>query len=775
MEFQEFNDILEPQVGYSLFKKDIQGHIIINTHGNPELTEQGYIITHENGPLQVIAGPGSGKTETLVLKTLYLLFVRDVKPKSIIVTTFTEKAAKNLKDRIITYAEHLFTEYPELQESVDIYNIRIGTLHSLCNDIMLEYRSPDYQNYRLMDDFEQFLFVFEQSSFVDQHEYFFPVYENFSYLFEKYDPVSGYRGWNDHTFHPNKWALTKAAVNLFNRISEYRIDVNLMREGDPAWTLLAEAFEQYQTQLHTKQRCDFSTLQTKFLNFLSSPSGQLFVNGDPENLEMYPRIEYVMVDEYQDTNPIQEMIYFTLTNNAPHNICVVGDDDQALYRFRGGTVECMVNFDQKCIHEWTIHCTPRYLNINYRSHPNIVAYCDAYINSFPAMDIVGARVQDKPPLQPGSSIRGNYPAVSCIRTGTKVNTATQFAALVRWLHDHQKIQDFNQCALLMKSVRESSHHALPYADALRAQGIIPYNPRSRQFLNEEEIAAALGAFISIIDPTLQGLQYIHAGQAIRDNLENQIRQWINEYRRVASTSYELYYYVTHSQLHIHDKRAGEKLQLSMAEIFYLILSRQPFTIWKDDPERTYRLGKLSNLFEQFSAIPFVENDRQSHRGEIWASSDGGAVSRRWLKNFYRLFVTRLMAYGMNDPEDEEMIAPPNRLPIMTVHQAKGLEFDFVFVAGLSLREDADDESILLESDLEPYRQDENFNHIDLQDKSAQDIIRFYFVAYSRAKYALIHLLTQSEIRVKRDGTNDIGLGIIGKSRPLFRQHVREIR
>ena len=70
---------------------------------------------------------------------------------------------------------------------------------------------------------------------------------------------------------------------------------------------------------------------------------------------MYPGIEYVMVDEYQDTNPIQEQIYLTLTNNAPHNFCVVGDDDQALYRFRGGTVDCMVTFDQKCFHEWTIH------------------------------------------------------------------------------------------------------------------------------------------------------------------------------------------------------------------------------------------------------------------------------------------------------------------------------------------------------------------------------------------------------------------------------------
>ena len=88
--------------------------------------------------------------------------------------------------------------------------------------------------------------------------------------------------------------------------------------------------------------------------------------------------------------------------------------------------------------------------------------------------------------------------------------------------------------------------------ASNSEGIIPYNPRSRQFLSEEEIAV-VGAFISIIDPTLQGLQYIHEGQLIRDNLENQIRQWISEYRRIALTSYELYLYVTRSQLHIYDK------------------------------------------------------------------------------------------------------------------------------------------------------------------------------------------------------------------------------
>ncbi|MFA4859715.1 UvrD-helicase domain-containing protein [Methanoregula sp.] len=766
MEFQEFSQLLEPRLGYRIYNTNAAGEIILN--------EQGKIITHTNGPLHIIAGPGSGKTETLVLRTLYLLFVRNVDPKSIIVTTFTEKAAKNIKERIITGAEYFFEHHPKLQESIDIYNLRICTLHSLCNDVMQEYHSPDYQNFRLMDDFEQFLFTFEHSNLVQEDDHYLPVYEQFDYLFEKYDPVSGYRGWNNHQYPPNKWALTRAAINLFNRITEYRINLNLMRESGDSWRLLVEGFEQYQEQLTHFQRCDFSTLQSKFLEFLNTPHGRLFVDGDPENYEMYPRLEYLMVDEYQDTNPIQELIYFSLSRNAPHNICIVGDDDQALYRFRGGTVECIVNFSQRCQQQWSVECTSRYLNTNYRSHEKIVEYCNEYLLSFPQMNMPGARIQNKPRLVFGSQVHGNYPSVTCIRTNTKSDTARQFASMVKWLHDNNKIQDYSQCVLLMKSVRETSRHALQFVNELKNQGITPYNPRSRQFLVQEEIAVALGAFISIIDPDLEGIRYMRGGTAVKNNIGRNVQQWIQEYQRIAPNSAELSMYVNEATRRIRQKQPQEKLKLSMAELFYLIISRQPFSNWKEDPERTYRLGKLSSLFEQFSAIPYFDQNRRSNRGEIWASSRGGYASHKWLMDFYKLFVTRLMAYGENDPEDDEIIAPPNHLPIMTVHQAKGLEFDFVFIWGLSQQEDDEDESIHIECDYAPFCQNQIQNNIACHDKSAQDKIRFYFVAYSRARCALIHLLTQQELRISRTGDNQTGFGIIGRDPNRFRQIVHFI-
>ncbi|MHC5731702.1 MAG: UvrD-helicase domain-containing protein, partial [Nostoc sp.] len=98
---------------------------------------------------------------------------------------------------------------------------------------------------------------------------------------------------------------------------------------------------------------------------------------------------YVLVDEYQDTNPIQEQIYLALANQSPHNITVVGDDDQALYRFRGGNVTCMVNFDQACMAKFNQSPHQIQLDNNYRSHPEIVNFFNHYITSFPEMTAPG--------------------------------------------------------------------------------------------------------------------------------------------------------------------------------------------------------------------------------------------------------------------------------------------------------------------------------------------------------------------------------------------------
>jgi DNA helicase-2/ATP-dependent DNA helicase PcrA len=724
--------------------------------------EQLDVIRNCEGPFWVVAGPGSGKTEVLIVRTLKLLFVDNIDPRSIIVTTFTEKAAKNLFDRILNYASYIYQGYPDLRQRVDINNLRVGTLHSLCSDIMSEYRYSGYENHRLLDDLEQYLFVYEHSSLVaDSSDRFMPLWNAFEYLFSGYDPIAGRSGWINRNRPPARWRRARAAVSLFNRIVQDMIDLNVIQDAGGPWTLLAEAYHDYEQSLQSHRRVDFAHLQQEFLEFLRTERGNLFLEGDGS--DAHPGIEHVMVDEYQDTNPIQEAIYLELARRN-HNLCVVGDDDQALYRFRGGTVDCMVTFDRACSREWGISFAQdrkKFLSTNYRSHSEICRYYDSYISSFPEMAVDNARVSGKPQLTPGSQISGNYPSVAYICGETIGETAENFARLVRDLLDNQIIERPSQCALLMRSVRETKHWAGPFASALRDEGIQPYNPRSRTFLEQEEIKAALGAFISIIDPHEVALAQI-GGHGIRDK----VNQWINGHLDNVTPALEAY--VDNSLNTIRSLPRNHLLKPNILDILYRILSQEPFVEWKEDPESSYRLGRLTKMFESYSSISYP-NRPGSSRGKL--KMDGtlnGQISLRWRKNFYYSFVGLLVSEGVSDPEYGEIITPPDRLPIMTVYQAKGLEFPFVFVYRLILSPGASS-SIRLEEDLSPFRQITRQTNFTPEQRALQDLIRFYYVAYSRAQYALIHLVPRIHLSRRRRG-----VGFISRDTNEFRRLVRSI-
>lgn len=745
MNYQDLKRIIEPILGH-----EISG-------------EQEEIIQHGNGPLWVIAGPGSGKSEVLVIRTLKLIFIDNVNPKSIIITTFTEKAAKNLFDRILNYSMDIFGYYPSLSTVIDVHSLRIGTLHSLCNDIMLESRYSGYENYRLLDDIEQNLFVYEHSSFAAGSNLdLLPLFEHFAYLFDKWDPINRSHGWNDHARLPNRWRRTMAAVDFFDRIVEDQIDLGLMRNSGGIWGLLSDAYEDYFRSLESNRRCDFAHLQRKFLEFLGSPMGRLFLDGDGSRI--HPGIRYVLVDEYQDTNPIQEAIYFAISGNT-HNLCIVGDDDQALYRFRGGTVECMVTFDHACNRAWGVpfdNNSKKFLSVNYRSHPNIVAYYDQYISSFEVMRLDRARVRGKPRLSSQSTISGDYPAVAYIQGSRIDEAANNFAIFVRGLLDNNIIEMPSQCVLLMKSVKETRNYAGPFADALRRVGIMPYNPRSRTFLEQDEISALLGTFISIVDADLNALDSIRGL-----GITNIVNRWIAAYQGIAANNPPLANYVVQSIGSIRAKGRNAWLDSSILDIFYHILSHEPFRAWKNDPEFSYRLGKLSRLFEAYSSVPYP-NAPGSNRSRLRTSSTAeGQISFRWRQNFYYSLIGLLVKEGINDPESEDIISPPNRLPIMTVHQAKGLEFDFVFVYGIN-RTLRPDNAVRLEDAFSQFRHDPPAVRFDTDQRAEQDLIRFYYVAYSRAKYGLIHILPRSHFENGK-------IGFINKSIATFKQNVRRLR
>lgn len=200
--------------------------------GHPLNDKQRRAVNHAEGPLWLLAGPGSGKTEVLVTRVLRLLCVGRVPPRSVLMTTFTEKAAKNMEDRLAEYLAILQQADPSLKD-VDLSEVRIGTLHSLCNDILQKYRYPAYQNVRLLDEVEQHLFVYQEAEIAECTDHDF--WAHFTYAVPRWSPKSPYA--------PGKWKRARAAVTLFNRIVEDCVDVSKMKKEGGDWQRLAEYYE----------------------------------------------------------------------------------------------------------------------------------------------------------------------------------------------------------------------------------------------------------------------------------------------------------------------------------------------------------------------------------------------------------------------------------------------------------------------------------------------------------------------------------------------------
>ena len=611
--------------------------------------KQKQAVEYEGGSLWLLAGPGSGKSEVLVTRTLKLLCVDGVKPRSILLTTFTTKAARNLEDRLATYLAALQDTDSSLQ-SVDLADIRIGTLHSLCNDILQEYRYPKYQNVRLLNDVEQHLFAYLEAEIAKHEDLAF---------WTKFDHAVP--DWRDKKYYPNKWKRVKAAVTLFNHVVEDCVDVQKMLLAGGHWATLAKYYQQYVQALQDNYRCDFANLQSCFLEFLNSPAGQRFLQGDGNN---QPPLLYVLVDEYQDTNPIQEQIYLALANQKPHNITVVGDDDQALYRFRGGNVSCMVNFDQACMAALGESPHKIQLDQNYRSHSDIVDFFNSYITSFLEMTAQGVRATGKNPVEAASSIAGSYPAVSWI---TQPRAGDLPDAVVDLVKNHligdRIISDYSQCVLLVRSARDSERNAGPFISAFEQQGIRVYNPRSKSFMESEEVQCLLAALVQVIVRN-------HSFRSYKDQQKrplwwvDTVEQWLQTLNNLSTNELREYLKLSNANLpKLCQANKGVFLNLNLLEILYRILAREPFRTWQQDSVRHQRLSKVTRLFDGYHSFKL---------DGLRSNSSGTDLDQSFLNQFYMMFISYLIEAGIDDDEDEEVIVPQGYLPIMTIHQAKGL-------------------------------------------------------------------------------------------------------
>lgn len=290
------------------------------------LNEEQYeaVITTE-GPLLIIAGAGSGKTRVLTHRTAYLIEERGVNPYNIMAITFTNKAAAEMRERI------------DQMVGFGSESIWVTTFHSTCVRILRRFADHiGYENSFTIydaDDQKQVMKDVCKRLEIDTK-----IYKEKMFL----NVISSAK---DSLTDPTEFALNAA--------------------GDFAKQRQAQVYREYQAVLKKNNAMDFDDLIMKTV--------ELF-RADTEVLDYYQeRFKYIMVDEYQDTNTAQFQLIRLLAGKY-ENLCVVGDDDQSIYKFRGANIHNILNFEQYFPRAKVIK-----LEQNYRSTQNILDAANSVI------------------------------------------------------------------------------------------------------------------------------------------------------------------------------------------------------------------------------------------------------------------------------------------------------------------------------------------------------------------------------------------------------------
>jgi DNA helicase-2/ATP-dependent DNA helicase PcrA len=294
-------------------------------------SEQKKAIDHFEGNLQIIACAGSGKTDVVSRRIAELIRMGE-RPKSIVAFTFTEKAAEELKTRIRLRIEE---SAPGTADFGDMY---VGTIHGFCFQ-MLQELDPKYRNYEIMDDARRVAFISMPKHFFASH---LPT------------------------------LIKREGTGKFAVIRKFfhSADIVRMEDIDPAKLSDEDfriCFERYELSLDKEHFLDFSEMIYRLVKLLDTD--------EAIRKALHDRVRHLVVDEYQDIDRIQERLIRHIAQGC-RSLCVVGDDDQCIYNWRGSAVEYIINFSKNYD-----PVTPVSLSTNFRSTSHIIGVANPFIRN----------------------------------------------------------------------------------------------------------------------------------------------------------------------------------------------------------------------------------------------------------------------------------------------------------------------------------------------------------------------------------------------------------
>jgi DNA helicase-2/ATP-dependent DNA helicase PcrA len=361
-----------------------------------ELTKQQIkAVNYIDGPLLIVAGPGTGKTGVLTEKIIYLV-ENGFDPNRILVCTFTVKAAEELKERIRL----------SLKDRVE--SMHISTIHSFCRDMLDTF--PEYHNlgnvFKIIDDLEQFIYV--------NRNYWNLGLRDFAKDIDAEELINFYNKCTESDVSPDE------LVKYYNQ--------NSVSEQEKA---IAKSYKLYINSLldPNDTKLDFALLQREFYHLLMN---------SPEILNAVRNMfDYILIDEYQDTNPIQDAI-IKLISEPKFKIAVVGDEDQSIYGFRGSSIKNFMTFMDRYPNAKRME-----LEENFRSSKEIVDTFDEFMLSH--------RKFDKRIFTHNSG----FSEPILIEGSSPIEEGKNVAKLIRQLVGNHNVK-FGDIAILFKSVKYHS-------------------------------------------------------------------------------------------------------------------------------------------------------------------------------------------------------------------------------------------------------------------------------------------------------------------------------
>lgn len=594
--------------------------------------EQREAIIHFNGPLLVLAGAGSGKTRTIIYRTAYLIGKYGISPKSILALTFTNKAAREMIERLKTFPKG---EY--------LKGVLATTFHSFGLIFIKENEeliSPG-KDLQVIDEEDQLNVIKEVINLlnIDKDELPPKIIKNVI----------------------NDWKNQGCDLDYYLQkkfIGDYLIDV---------YSSILNKYEEIKSE---RGLLDFGDLLYKTYHTLKKNS---------EILERYEkRFSFILVDEYQDTNPIQYEILKLLCKNN-RNLTVVGDDDQSIYSFRGAEIRNILDFKKDFPDAKIIH-----LSKNYRSTKNIIDVANAVINR--------NKYRMKKELM---AVKGCGEKIVILSNSNEKEEAENILKNIKKLISCG--YSYNDIAIFYRTNNLSRR----FEDILRKEKI-PYKIYgSIRFYNRKEIKDILSVIRLLInrEDVLSFQRFI--GFAIEGIGKATIDKILVERSRCGNIITAIENLV---------KQNG-KGKIALALVSFLSLFKKVEEAFKENKPDTF----IDIMLDLLAYKDYLKKEVKDIKEFDERLRNIEELKFALMENFkegkdYHDFINEVVIEDLDTKEDK------NAISLMTVHSAKGLEFPVVFVSAL---------------------EDDVFPHIlSKQEYNLEEERRLFYVAITRAKERL---------------------------------------